>query len=365
MLNRLAPTAVICVTLLLPSCSTQVDRAPATTVNDGATPVSAASTETFITGAVRPEDLVSIPNTPWVLVSGMASKKLGTGGRLYAVDSNQGVPFEVWPGSNQHTEWDRVAYPECPGPPEDAEPHGINVSSDAGEPPVMYAINHKREAVEVFRIDSTTSTLGLVWVGCIPLPHNVYANGVAPLPDGGIALTSMFDPTEPGNPFERMFSGSDTGYVMTWHAGGDWTPVPGSGLGGANGIAVTNDGRSVIAAAWTQKKVVRMPLDGAGERVEVAVPFLPDNLRWTAQGTVLVTGQDISADDVRVCDGGEGTNCPTGYLVVEIDPETMTSTVIHDARGSGFGLATTALPVGREVWVGSIAGERIARVPVS
>ncbi|CAG7580000.1 hypothetical protein Rwratislav_20536 [Rhodococcus wratislaviensis IFP 2016] len=363
--KRSITTASTCVMLLLAGCSSQSDAGssePGPSGGASQTATAASTRESYISGAVRPEDLVSVPGTPWVLVSGMASAKLGTAGHLYSVNTDVGLPAEVWPTTNQQIEWDPSTYPGCPGPPDATEPHGINVRADEGQPPVLYAINHKRESVEVFRIDATTDIVGLIWTGCIPLPHNVYANGIAALPEGGLALTSMYDPTEPGNPFERMFTGKDTGQVVTWHRDSGWAPVPNSGLGGANGIAVTPDGRSIIAAAWTQKKVVRLPLDGSGERSEATVPFLPDNLRWTTNGTVLVTGQDISADDIMTCNGGEGTDCPTGYTVVEINPDTMASTVLHDEPDSPFSLATTALPVADEIWVGSIAGDKIARV---
>ncbi|WP_258957156.1 hypothetical protein [Rhodococcus globerulus] len=175
-------------------------------------------------------------------------------------------------------------------------------------------------------------------------------------------VTSMYDPMEPGNPFERMFSGVDTGRVLKWTPEQGWASLPGTELGGANGVLMSPDGQSVIAAAWTQNKVVRISTSAPYAKAEIELPFLPDNLRWTESGTILVTGQDITMDDVLMCNGGEGTNCPTGYTVLEIDPSTMTAEVAVDASSSPISLATTALPVGDEIWVGSITGDRIARV---
>ncbi|WP_230597336.1 hypothetical protein [Rhodococcoides fascians] len=245
-----------------------------------------------------------------------------------------------------------------------AEPHGINVEPGAGtDPDTLYAINHGRHSVEVFDLDASGESIDATWVGCIPIPDDVSANGVAPLPDGGgIVVSSMFNPSEAGNPFQRMFTGVDTGRIMKWTRGGTWEAIPNSELGGANGVVVSEDGRYVMAAGWTQRKVVKIPLNGNADRVTLELPFLPDNLRWTDRGTVLVTGHDVTIDDVTTCNGGEGTDCPTGYHVFEINPTTMTAAHVIDGSESDVSLATTAVQVGSEIWVGSITGDNIYRV---
>ncbi|MEU2003345.1 hypothetical protein ACH47B_20800 [Rhodococcus sp. NPDC019627] len=323
-------------------------------------------TENQVSGVIRPEDLVAVPDTTWVLASSMASPKRGTPGRLVAVDSTTNATVPLWPHPDQHAEWNRSTYPDCAGIPDttSAEPHGIAIAPATDRQPVtLYAVNHKRESIEVFDLDPAAGPDALTWVGCVPIPRDVYANAVAPLPDGsGIIVSSMFDPTASGDPFARMFTGADTGRVMKWTPAQGWTALPDSAVGGANGVLVSPDGQSVLVAAWTQKKLVRMSLTNPRDRSEVALPFLPDNLRWTPQGTILVTGQNVTVDDVLVCNGGEGTHCPTGYAVVEVDPSSMTSTVLIDGTDSSVSLATTALPVGDEIWLGTLSGDRIVRL---
>ncbi|WP_342660456.1 hypothetical protein Rruber_00396 [Rhodococcus ruber] len=324
------------------------------------------NTESRIDGVIKPEDLVTVPGTPWVLVSSMASERFDSDGYLIAVNSTDHTTKEIWPGQVQLTEWDRAAYPDCEGVPDatSTEPHGITVRpGEDDSPATLFAINHKRESVEVFTIAANPRDVGLTWVGCIPLPHDVSANGVASLPDNtGIVVTSMFDPTQPGDPFERMFSGVDTGRVLKWTPEAGWEALPGTDLGGANGVLVSPDGRSVIAAAWTQRKLVKISTTAPYGRQEVSIPFMPDNLRWSERGTVLVTGHEATMDDIRTCNAGEGTDCPTGYSVLEVDPATMTSTVLVDAPESATSIATTAVEVGDEIWVGSLNGDWITRV---
>lgn len=365
-------TLAACTTLLFGCSSSPEDTS--TTSNATSEPAavvteSNTSTETLVGGISKPEDLVTIPGTSWVLVSSMSSEKLGMEGGLFAVDSTVGDSVPLWPSTSAETQWNREAYPTCPGEPDmaSAEPHGINVEPGAGDAPdTLYAINHGRHSVEVFDLDTSNESIGATWVGCIPIPDNVSANGVAPLPDGsGIVVSSMFDPTVAGNPFERMFTGVDTGQIMKWTRGSTWEAIPNSELGGANGVAVSEDGQYVLAAGWTQRKVVKIPLNGTADRTTLELPFLPDNLRWTDRGTVLVTGHDVTIDDVTTCNAGEGTDCPSGYSVFEIDPETMTSDLVVDGSQSEVSLATTAVQVGSEIWVGSITGDRIYRVDAS
>ncbi|MGR6520310.1 hypothetical protein ACU5JM_01600 (plasmid) [Rhodococcus erythropolis] len=357
----------LAVTLSLAGCSTQNGEtaSPADSPR-AATAVEEKYTETYIDGVVKPEDLVTVPGTPWVLVSSMASKRFASPGYLAAVNSTDLATKEVWPSHTQRIDWDEKAYPDCAGVPDatSTEPHGITVRPGEGDSPsTLFAINHKRESVEAFRIDADSSDIGLTWIGCIPLPADASANGIASLPDNsGIAVTSMFDPTQPGNPFERMFTGADTGRVIKWTPAAGWAPVPGTELGGANGVLVSPDGQSVIAAAWTQRKVVKVSTNAPYERLEMSIPFLPDNLRWTERGTVLLTGHEATMDDILTCNAGEGTDCPTGYSVIEIDPTTMTSTVAVDAADSETSIATTAVSVGDEIWVGSLNGDRITRL---
>ncbi|WP_052068097.1 hypothetical protein [Rhodococcoides fascians] len=76
------------------------------------------------------------------------------------------------------------------------------------------------------------------------------------------------------------------------------------------------------------------------------VPFLPDNLRWTEVGTLLVTGQDLDDGAAIAACVGEKRGCPVGFDVVESDAIANTATSIYQTDTSEFGMATTAVPVG-------------------
>jgi len=55
--------------------------------------------------------------------------------------------------------------------------------------------------------------------------------------------------------------------------------------------------------------------------------------------------------------------CPIGFSIVAVDPETMTSQgAVYASDGPPMGAGTVGLQVGRELFVGSFAGDRILRV---
>src|SRR5947208_11348187 len=67
----------------------------------------------YVCGQEAPEDLVSIPNSDWVLASSYG----GTGGiRLISVSSR--TSNGAYPSATAKDRFDKKTYDTCPGPPE-------------------------------------------------------------------------------------------------------------------------------------------------------------------------------------------------------------------------------------------------------
>src|SRR5688572_18284082 len=93
----------------------------------------------------------------------------------------------------------------------------------------------------------------------------------------------------------------------------------------------------------------------------IAVPFHRDNIRWQAGGSLLTAGH-VAPTLARNSECLR-TPCPDATSnVARIDPKAMTAQEIvsYQSTSDFFG-ATAALQVGREVWMGSVRGDRIAR----
>ncbi|HSW06774.1 SMP-30/gluconolactonase/LRE family protein [Aquabacterium sp.] len=315
----------------------------------------------YVPGPRLPEDLVMLPGTGWVLASSMSLDKSVAGG-LYAV-SGQGAPLrEVYPANAGSAAWDRQTYADCPGPPDprQASPHGIYLHSRS-QVHTLYAVNHGgRESIEVFKVELADGAPRLSWLGCVLLPADAYPNGVAALPSGGFVVTKMYDRSSPDGAL-AMLRGEATGALLKWTPAAGWSTLPGPALAAPNGIELSPDGRSAYVASWTRRQLLRVPLAGQADKpAALDLDFMPDNLRGLPDGSVLVTGQATDPAGLVAC-VHKGQNCPAGFKVVVVSPQ-MTARELYRSDDAQFTMPTVALPVGDELWIGSVRGSQIARV---
>ena len=54
--------------------------------------------------------------------------------------------------------------------------------------------------------------------------------------------------------------------------------------------------------------------------------------------------------------------CPIGFSIVAIDPDTMETEELYANQGPPMGGGTVGLVIGKELFIGSFAGDRILRV---
>lgn len=315
----------------------------------------------FVCGVSAPEDLVALPRSEWVLVSGLS------GGGLHVVSSRSHSVKRLLPDERALSRPDTKNYPRCPGPldPKDASKlsaHGLNVRAGRERVHTVYMVHHgARESIEIFELDVRPRTPALMWVGCVIAPESVALNAVAPLPGGGFVATSPVrrgDSTARG----RMQKGENSGEVWEWHPRDGWQMIPGSEAAGPNGIEASSDGEWLYVNVYALKQVMRLSRGRTPVQKDVvAVSFHPDNIRWQSDGSLLTAGHVAptlarTSECLRI-------PCPDATSnVARIDPKAMTAREIISYRSSNafFG-ATAALQVGREVWLGSVRGDRIAR----
>ena len=89
----------------------------------------------------------------------------------------------------------------------------------------------------------------------------------------------------------------------------------------------------------------------------------PDNIRDAPDGKLLITLQAGTVADVFNC-----TNdpvCRVGFKVLRDDPASaQLETLLDEPTNPVFGGASSAIIVGKELWVGTFQGNRIARYPL-
>jgi sugar lactone lactonase YvrE len=219
----------------------------------------------------------------------------------------------------------------------------------------LYTVHHgNRESIEVFEVDTKGKMPMLAWVGCAVAPEPIGLNEVIPLPEGGFAATNFLVRSGDAAARTKMMAGEKNGEIWEWHTGTGWKMIPGSEAAGANGLEVSKDGKWLYVAAWGSQSFFRMSRGQTPvKREDIPLGFRVDNIRWAADGSLLATGQGGAAP------GTQTTN------IVKINPNTLkVQQIITQPNGESFGAGTVAVEVGKELWVGSFRGDRIARFPL-
>jgi hypothetical protein len=314
-----------------------------------------------VSGMPAPEDLISIPGTSWLIVGSMRSRDAS--GHLYLIDAASAVPVPtvLYP-TLLPADLDAARFADCPGQLDDSRftPHGINLSRLSDGSFELLAVNHGgRESVEVFQIKMDAPVPRASWRGCVVLPANASGNGVAALPGGGFVVTNFLDKSDP-NYLQKMGAGDITGDILKWVPGAGWSEAVQQKFSGANGVAISRDGRWLFVSEWSAYRVWRFALHDAAKPKSIHLDFLPDNLRLTDSGSVLIAGQNADPVDVMTCKSRR-TPCPSGFTVVEMDPLTMSVRPLAHGGDATFGGATGAAIAGGTLWVGAYYGSEIAR----
>jgi hypothetical protein len=332
---------------------------PAVAGESGCAPVGELH---FICGPHHPEDLVLIPGTQWILVSGMGGALPGSPpgpGDLYLLNAVDKRWHSIAQASLAAVNRNPRLYGDCPVPAAaQFISHGLAIRAGRNGHHTLYAVNHGgRESVEVFAIDATGVEPQLSWTGCALLTASAWLNAVVPLPGEGFIVTSTFDPKDPQAQV-KMGSGQYAGAVYEWQPGRGYAPLAGADNTGDNGVAISGDGRWLYFNWFFGHAVIRMARSG-GERLRAHVDFLPDNIDYAPDGSLYVTGQD--ADPQQLMDGCPSEDCLHGTTIVKLDPVTMKTRVIARLPPNAtFSDGTTALQVGETIFLGSYRGDAVA-----
>jgi sugar lactone lactonase YvrE len=309
----------------------------------------------FVCGQNGPEDLVVLPGAQWVIAS-----SFGGNGGIYVIRASDRTSTLAYPATTARDRFDSKTYSTCPGPPDAAAKakfltHGLSLQPVNNTTSRLFVVVHgSRESVEVFDVDSRSAIPTLTWIGCAVAPNPVGLNSVRGLPDGGFFATNFLARGIDTAARDKMMAGDKNGELWEWHTASGWEKVPGSEAAGANGLEISPDGKWFYVAAWGSQSFFRLTRGQTPpKRDEVPLGFRVDNIRWAADGSLLAAGQ------------GGTPEAPTSNIV-KINPQTLAvRDVIREPLTPAFGAGTVAVEVGKQIWVGSFRGDRIAIFPAN
>ena len=319
----------------------------------------------FICGADRPEDLARIPGTRWIIASGFSP-----GSGLKLVDSRRKTQRRLFDGRADQITRDLVAFPDCATPPDPAlfNARGLSLRATGRGRAMLHVVNHGgRESVEVFDIlwDRPSTEPRLVWKGCLLMPEGHVGNAVATYQDGTVLVTVL---TRPGTTITDFERGAATGGVFQRRPGdAAFQLIPGTELPGNNGLQTARDDREFYVVAFGWRAVAIFARDSVtGPKAVVKAPgFMPDNIHYDG-GRLLAAGMvsdEPACGGVRkIIDGvADRMLCPRGYGVAILDPRRRTFKLLTKGpRNPAFNGVSSAIIVGRDLWLGSYQADRIA-----
>jgi hypothetical protein len=307
----------------------------------------------FVCDQSGPEDLVVVPGSDWVLSSGMT-----TSGAIHLVNAKDRTSTILFPSASAKERLDKKTYNTCPGPIDPAEKdkfraHGLYLRPGRGSVHAVYLVHHgNRESIEVFEFDGHAKPPVLTWVGCAVAPDPIGLNSVVGLPDGGFITTNFSPRNQDAAGRGRMMQGENNGELWEWHTDSGWQKVPGSESAGPNGLEISKDGKTLYIGGWGSQSVIRLSRGQTPvKRDSVQVGFRVDNVRWGPDNMLLAAGQG-------------GTAPSQTSNVAKVDPNTLKAQeVVRQPYGDALTAGTVAIQIGKDIWVGSVRGDRIAIFP--
>ncbi len=308
----------------------------------------------YITGIQSPEDLVQIPNTKWMIASGMAPKS-----GLHLIDSQSKTAQRlIAPKASQPSH----LYPDSTPQPhaDEMQIHGISIREVGQGKYHLYAVNHNgfdknitQETIEIFEVNTNHSTPTLTWLGNVRMPNNYAGNAVVSGADGSIYVTVMMHPE---HSLDDMFAGKVTGAVYRWTpATRQFVKLQGSEFNGNNGIELSKDGKFIYVAHMQGLS----KLTNTNPAKVVATARLDygvfDNLHWA--GNKLIT----AGSRLQNCGQTMTYDCLKDYHITSINPDNLAVNPIAKGQYTEqFSGVSTVLPVGNTYYLGSFYKDKMA-----
>ena len=92
----------------------------------------------FVCGPENPEDLIAVPDSPWVIVSSMVDD-----GHLYATDARDHSSRAIFPVEGSAPRHDTTTFGACPGPDTSGfRPHGLGLRPGDDQVHTLYVVRH-------------------------------------------------------------------------------------------------------------------------------------------------------------------------------------------------------------------------------
>ena len=350
-------------------------------------------------GFRNPEDIVLVPGSKQLIISQIGSSFVGTGsspttpGSLVSFDTESKQIRSLYPVTENHIGSGPLPLwgdETCTKPPAHFSPLGIDLARRS-DGQLMLLVTNRTRALDGFSVQMFSviekDQLALQWRGCVEAPAYVIFGEVAALPRNGFVVPAYnLIPEEAAKrPFyEALVSYNKGGDVLSWHKNTGFVVSVSVKDPRFNGIAASKDGKFVYQNEMKPLRdgggVVKFDLE-KGQLYGMAELPMPDNSSWDEEGNLLIasprhsdTGkytEESTAEKSKNIVKGYGITdcyktqtavCHGPFDIYSVNPQTMEKELIFSHNGDVIGFVTSALQVGKYIYLGMATGNRIARI---
>lgn len=316
-------------------------------------------------GAIMPEDLEPLEEMGGMIVSEYGDGGNTTGRILWFEPASSEAFQTMVDGATieRDATGEDWGMQDCTAPPT-LSPHGIHLSQRDQRWQLLVVNHSEQEQILMYEVlagqqDNATPTLA--WRGCVSFPEYAVLNDVAALPDGGFAVTHMYD--RGGQTWSELSSmlGLNNGHVWRWRPGLEPTVIANSSARMPNGIEVSGDGKTLWVNNYLQQELRAYDVATEAITARIEVPNI-DNSAWLSDGRLLLASH-LSPLTMGSCFGLERGSCGSPYQLVAVDITAGTSETIYTSfDGEPFGPATVAVEYEGAIYAGSFSGDRLVRI---
>ncbi len=313
-----------------------------------------------------PEDIAALPDGKHLLLVNFGGMFSGTG--YLSLFNTEDESSKILFPSDQPLKPSNDSWGEdsCPPPKKSKfRPHGSHLHQLKDGRWRYLVINHGlRESIELFEAELNGPDTKLVWRGCVMASKDTIMNDVVGLSDGDLIFTRMFH-TEP-SPFSRIFSvlGFTTGDVWRWNRENGLRILTGTNAAEPNGIEISADEKYIYANMYFEGEVWKIDAEKGGVAAKVKIAS-PDNSAWSKENRLWVASHTGSILEQAACLENQSKACGAPFEIIELNTETMETSMIFSQKGPPMGAATVAVPQGKRVYMGSFVGDRLISAPLS
>lgn len=318
-----------------------------------------------ICGVQMPEDLAALPDAGGILIGEYGDGGLMPGalswwqpaaGRNFIrlVDSDT-----ILVGAGEQNWGDA----DCPVP-DLLSPHGIHLAQ-RGAALQLLVVNHSsREHVLFYEVQPAASGMTaptLAWRGCVEFPESAVLNDVAALPDGGFAVTHMYDRENQMLAQIKSALGFSDGHVWRWSPGTGLRVMANTAARMPNGIEVAADGKTIWVNNYIEQELRQYDVATEQLLTTIELPNI-DNSAWLPDGRLLIASHR-SPLTLMPCFGLTQGSCGAPFELLAVDTASgAIETVFRSEKGGPFGPATVAIEYQGKLYAGSFSGDRMAEL---